>query len=185
VWWSKSLLFFQIQKKHTTHTHTCSTHAHTHMLHAHSTQHTMHTPMQPYTPMHAHMHTTLTHTMHTACTNHAHTTQATTHACTHTWRTHHTCKQHKKLRAKEGNQFKSSFFGAGVVVSAKHISSTPKGESSSTVELQIGGVAAPELVWWSRSPPKHAHLDLSASAPAKPQGHQYWALSYFYASPMF
>jgi hypothetical protein len=30
-----------------------------------------------------------------------------------------------------------------------------KGESSSTVELQIGGVAAPELVWWSRSPPKH------------------------------
>jgi hypothetical protein len=63
--------------------------------------------------------------------------------------------QNKKLRAKEGNQFKSSFFGAGVVVSAKHISSTPKGESSSTVELQIGGVAAPELVWWSRSPPKH------------------------------
>jgi hypothetical protein len=62
----------------------------------------------------------------------------------------------KKMRAKEGNLFKSSFFGAGVVVSAKHISSAPKGESSSTVELQIGGVAAPELVWWSRSPPKHA-----------------------------
>jgi hypothetical protein len=59
------------------------------------------------------------------------------------------------VRAKEGNPFKLSFFGAGVVVSAKHISSTPKGESSSTVELQIGGVAAPELVWWSRSPLKH------------------------------
>jgi hypothetical protein len=60
------------------------------------------------------------------------------------------------LRAKEGNPFKLSFFGAGVVVSAKHIFSAPKGESSSTVELQIAGVAAPELVWWSRSPPKHA-----------------------------
>jgi hypothetical protein len=60
------------------------------------------------------------------------------------------------VRAKEGNPFKLSFFGAGVVVSAKHISSAPKGESSSTVELQIGGVATPELVWWSWSPPKHA-----------------------------
>jgi hypothetical protein len=60
------------------------------------------------------------------------------------------------MRAKEGNLFKSSFFGAEVVVSAKHISSAPKGDSSSTVELQIGRVAAPELVWWSRSPPKHA-----------------------------
>jgi hypothetical protein len=28
----------------------------------------------------------------------------------------------QKLRAKEGNQFKSSFFGAGVAVLAKHIS---------------------------------------------------------------
>jgi hypothetical protein len=46
--------------------------------------------------------------------------------------------------------------GAGVAISTKHISSAPKGESSSTVELQIGGAAAPELVWWSRSPPKHA-----------------------------
>jgi hypothetical protein len=59
------------------------------------------------------------------------------------------------MRVKEGNLFKSSFSGVGVVFSAKHISSAPKGESSSTVELQIGGVAAPELVWWSRSPPKH------------------------------
>jgi hypothetical protein len=71
------------------------------------------------------------------------------------------------MRAKEGNLFKSSFFGAGVVVSAKHISSAPKGESSSTVELQIGGVAAPELVWWSRSPPKHA-LSISEAAPPTP-----------------
>jgi hypothetical protein len=70
--------------------------------------------------------------------------------------TSRTCKQNKKIGAKEGNLFKSSFFGAGVVVSAKHISSAPKGESSSTVELQFGGVATPELVWWSRSPPKHA-----------------------------
>jgi hypothetical protein len=71
------------------------------------------------------------------------------------------------MRAKEGNLFKSSFFGAGVVVSAKHISSAPKGDSSSTVELQIGGVAAPELVWWSRSPPKHAlkvHQSLQPSS---------------------
>jgi hypothetical protein len=60
------------------------------------------------------------------------------------------------VRAKDDNPFKLSFFGAGVVVSAKHISSAPKGESSSTVELQIGGVAAPELVWWSWSSPKHA-----------------------------
>jgi hypothetical protein len=60
------------------------------------------------------------------------------------------------MRAKEGNLFKSSFFGAGVVISAKHISSALKGEYSSTVELQIGGVATPELVWWSWSSPKHA-----------------------------
>jgi hypothetical protein len=60
------------------------------------------------------------------------------------------------MRAKEGNLLKLSFFGAGVAISAKHISSAPKGESSSTVELQIGGAVAPELVWWSRSPPKHA-----------------------------
>jgi hypothetical protein len=45
--------------------------------------------------------------------------------------------QPKKMRAKEGNLFKSSFFGAGVVISAKHISSALKGEYSSTVELQI------------------------------------------------
>jgi hypothetical protein len=53
--------------------------------------------------------------------------------------------QAKKLRAKEGNLFKSSFFRAGVVVSVKHISSAPKGESSFTVELQIGGVATPRV----------------------------------------
>jgi hypothetical protein len=67
------------------------------------------------------------------------------------------------VRAKEGNPFKLSFFGAAVVVSAKHISSAPKEESSSTVELQIGGVAAPELVWWSRSPPKYALNMISKS----------------------
>jgi hypothetical protein len=63
--------------------------------------------------------------------------------------------QPKKMRAKEGNLFKSSFFGAGVVISAKHISSALKEEYSSTVELQIGGVATPELVW-SWISPKHA-----------------------------
>jgi hypothetical protein len=52
---------------------------------------------------------------------------------THVTHTPHIQTAQKKLRVKEGNQFKSSFFGAGVVVSAKHISSTPKGESSSTV----------------------------------------------------
>jgi hypothetical protein len=68
------------------------------------------------------------------------------------------------VRAKEGNPFKLSFFEPAVVVSAKHISSAPKGEFiSSTVELQIGGVAAPELVWWSRSPPKHTLNMISKS----------------------
>jgi hypothetical protein len=88
-----------------------------------------------------------------------HTPRTSTHACTHRTHTHHTCKQNKKLRTKEGNPFKLSIFGAGVVVSAKHISSAPKGESNSTVELQIGGVAAPDLVWWSWSSPKHALND--------------------------
>jgi hypothetical protein len=50
------------------------------------------------------------------------------------------------MRAQEGNLFKFSFFRAGVVISAKHIFSAPKGESSSTVELQIGGSVAPEWV---------------------------------------
>jgi hypothetical protein len=45
---------------------------------------------------------------------------------------------------------------AGAVISAKHISSTPNCESSSTVKLQIGRAAALELVWRSWSPPKHA-----------------------------
>jgi hypothetical protein len=45
---------------------------------------------------------------------------------------------------------------AGAVISAKHVSSTPNCESNSTVELQIGGAATPELVWRSWSPPKHA-----------------------------
>jgi hypothetical protein len=44
------------------------------------------------------------------------------------------------MRAKEVNLFKLPFFRVGVAISAKHISSAPKGESSSTVELQIGGV---------------------------------------------
>jgi hypothetical protein len=60
------------------------------------------------------------------------------------------------MRSKEGNLFKLLFREVGVVISAKHISSSPKGEFSSTVELQIGGAAAPEWVWWSRSPAKHA-----------------------------
>jgi hypothetical protein len=36
------------------------------------------------------------------------------------------------------------------------LTSAPKQESSSTVELEIGGVAAPEWVSWSWSPAKHA-----------------------------
>jgi hypothetical protein len=59
------------------------------------------------------------------------------------------------MRAKE--LFKLLFPGAGVVIYAKHIFSAPKGESSSTVELQIGGAAAREWLWWSRSHVKHAH----------------------------
>jgi hypothetical protein len=60
------------------------------------------------------------------------------------------------MRVKEGNLFKFIFFGAGVVIFAKHISSALEGEYSSTVELQIGGAAAPKWVWRSRSPAKHA-----------------------------
>jgi hypothetical protein len=60
------------------------------------------------------------------------------------------------LRAKEDKQFKLSICGAGVVVSTKHLPSPSKQESSSTVELEIGGVAAPESVSWSWSPAKHA-----------------------------
>jgi hypothetical protein len=33
---------------------------------------------------------------------------------------------HLEGKTKEGNLFKLSFFGAGVVISAKHISSAPK-----------------------------------------------------------
>jgi hypothetical protein len=76
-----------------------------------------------------------------------------THAGT---RTAHQCNGIKKKRPKEGNLFKLLFREARVVISAKHIFSAPKGEFSSTVELQIGGAAAPEWVWWSRSPAKHA-----------------------------
>jgi hypothetical protein len=54
-----------------------------------------------------------------------------------------------------GIQVKASIFRVEVI-SAKHISSPPKGESNSMVELQIGGAAAPEWVWRSRSPAKHA-----------------------------
>jgi hypothetical protein len=64
--------------------------------------------------------------------------------------------RNKKMRPKEGNLFKLLFREVGVVISDKHISSAPKGEFSSTVELQIGRAAAPEWVWWSRSPAKHA-----------------------------
>jgi hypothetical protein len=57
-----------------------------------------------------------------------------------------TTYREKKMRAKESNLFKLSIFGAGIVICAKHISSAPKGGCSSTVELQIGGAAAPEWV---------------------------------------
>jgi hypothetical protein len=59
----------------------------------------------------------------------------------------HTAKhseRKKNLRAKEDKQLKLSNCGVGVVVSAKHLSSARKQESSSTVELEMGGVAAPE-----------------------------------------
>jgi hypothetical protein len=47
---------------------------------------------------------------------------------------------------KKGNLFKLSIFGAEVIISVKHVPSATKGESSSTVELQTGGAAAPEWV---------------------------------------
>jgi hypothetical protein len=141
---------------HHTRTHSTQHTPHTRTAHTTHTYTTHHTP-RPYTHITEHTRTHSTHTthahaqhtytrMHTQDTMHAHAQHIT---YTHAWK-------HKKMRAKEGNLFKSSFSRAGVVVSAKHISSAPKGESSSAVELQIGGVVAPELVWWSRSPPKHA-----------------------------
>jgi hypothetical protein len=86
----------------------------------------------------------------------AHTSHTHTHTHNTTHHAQHALHKGKNLRAKEGNPFKLSFFEVGVAISAKHISSVLKGKSSSTVELQIGGAAASELVWWSRSPPKHA-----------------------------
>jgi hypothetical protein len=108
------------EKTHHAHTHAAHTDAHTHMMHAHSTPCThpcsrTHPCTHTCTPMH----TTLTHTTHTPHMQ-VHTHAHTRHA--HTTHTNST----KKLRVKEGNQFKSSFFGARVVVSTKHISSTPK-----------------------------------------------------------
>jgi hypothetical protein len=43
------------------------------------------------------------------------------------------------------------------------------------MELQIGGAVAPELVWWSRSPAKHAlslriELELETSSNSNPAG---------------
>jgi hypothetical protein len=58
----------------------------------------------------------------------------------------HITPAYRKNRPKEHNLFKLSFFGAGVIIFAKHISSAPKGESNSTVKLQIGGAAAPKWV---------------------------------------
>jgi hypothetical protein len=126
----KHYLFVEIQKK----THTRTRHQHTCI----PTRHALHTPMHNTHARHAHPRTA-----------HQHVQNCTTHA-------HHTSVQGNKIRAKEHNLFKLSFFGAGVVMFAKHISSAPKGESSSTVELQIGGAAVLEWVWWSRSPAKHA-----------------------------
>jgi hypothetical protein len=62
---------------------------------------------------------------------------ATHHAQAQRTHRHNSQRTGKKVRVKEDNPFKLSFFGAGVVVSAKHISSAPNGESSSTVELQL------------------------------------------------
>jgi hypothetical protein len=131
----------------------------------------MHTPMHSHT-LHKCTHAMHMHTLHT-CTHamHMHTLHTRHTPCTHTMHRHtlhtrtrptlhkpctHALHKGKKLREKEGNPCKLSFLEVGVAISAKHISPAPKGESSSTVELQIGGAAAPELVWWSRSPPKHA-----------------------------
>jgi hypothetical protein len=79
------------------------------------------------------------HSTH-AQAQHAHST----HRHMHTARQHAHSEREKNLRAKEDKQLKLSICGVGVVVFAKHFSSAPKQESSSTVELQIGGVVAPE-----------------------------------------
>jgi hypothetical protein len=65
--------------------------------------------------------------------------------CTRTAQ-HTSVRDKEKVGANEGNLFLFLFFGAEVVISTQHISSAPKGESSSTVELQIGGAAALEWV---------------------------------------
>jgi hypothetical protein len=158
---SKSLLV-EIEKKknsRTPHRHT-STHTHSHTRTRHTQAHTPCT--HPCTATHyTHAHTPCTCTHCTHATRHAHMPCTGTH-CTHahaqqcTNHAQQTLHKGKKLRQKRAIHSNYHFFEVGVAISAKHISSAPKGESSSTVELQIGGAVAPELVWWSRSPPKHA-----------------------------
>jgi hypothetical protein len=126
---------------HTPCTHPCTgthcTHAihrHTRHAHIHAQAHTAHTP---YTGTHAHArHCTRTRT-------------ALTHQCTA--RTH----TEKKIKGKRGQSIQTIILRSrSCYLCQTHLFSS-KGESNSTVELQIGRAAAPELVWWSRSPPKH------------------------------
>jgi hypothetical protein len=156
---SKSLLVQIEKEKKLTHTTQAQQHTRTqsHTRAPYTGTHALHTPMHSHTLhtcTHAmHMHTLHTRHAHTPCTG-THFTHAHAHAQHYTPCTTRTA-QRKKFEGKRGQSIQT-FFEVGVANSAKHISSVPKGKSSSTVELQIGGAAAPELVWWSRSPPKHA-----------------------------
>jgi hypothetical protein len=138
-------------KKRSTHrtTHTHITHActrDTHTPHMHTTR-THHTPMHT---SHTHAHSTHTHHAHSSHTPCMHTAPTRTHACTQETHTPHmhTHAQHitymqakqKKLRAKEGNLFKSSFFRSwSCCLSQTHL-------LSSNGKVQLHGGAAN---WWS------------------------------------
>jgi hypothetical protein len=133
--------------------------------HTSTPAHAMHCTQAMHTPMHRHtLHTGLTQA-HTPCTHpctgthcthavHRHTrTRTALHTHTHSTHApmHSTHAHRKKLRVKEGNPFKLSFYEAGVAISVRHISSAPKESptpqwSCKLVEQQLqswfGGVGA-------------------------------------------
>jgi hypothetical protein len=123
----------------------------------------MHTPMHRHTlhTRHTQAHTPCTHPCTgTHCTHAVHRhTRTRTALHTHTHSTHapmHSTHAHrKKIKGKRGQSIQTIILRSrSCYLCQTHLFSS-KGESNSTVELQIGRAAAPELVWWSRSPPKH------------------------------
>jgi hypothetical protein len=126
------------KRKHTTH--------HTHARTAHSTHHAhvQHTPRIRTHACTQHPHDARTRTSTHTYRLHTHTTHAHTgHACNHTTHT----RMQEKNEGKRGYSIQIFIFRSwSCCLSQTHLLIS-KGESSSMVEPQIGGVAAPELVW--------------------------------------